>query len=253
MAADDVPALGIVDVAADVAGRDADRAAESQQEMGVVLADPLGFGEEFLGIGADMRRARYVATGGMDIVHQPDDHREHVAPVFLDVDGCPPDCGGYAHGAVGKEIGLETLDDVLGPDRSQRDVGRDGGDGRGDGLHHAGDVDDKLLMGFLDLEQVHRITVKIRIAAHPDGGEHADEMQAELLPEIGEGGDAEFVGVVADGQGVAVFGAVEDAELHGRDAPYCCCCCCCSRCQSESDSGRVPRGKWRSTSPGRST
>ena len=41
-------------------------------------------------------------------------------------------------------------------------------------------------------------------------------MEAELLAEIAERGDAELVGVIADGEGVAVIGPVEDAELHGR-------------------------------------
>ena len=253
MAADDVPALGVVDITADITGRNADGAAEGQQEVGIVLADPLGLGEEFLGIRADMRRPGYVTAGGMDVVHEPDDHREHVTAVFFDVHGRPPDRRRDAHGPVGKEIGLETFDHVFGPHRRQRDVGRDGRNRRRQGLDHAGNVDHELFVGFLDLEQVDRVAVEVRIAAHPDGGQHPHQVQAELLAQVGERGDAEFVGVVADGQGVTVFGAVEDAELHGRGAPYCCCCCCCSRCQSESDSGRVPRGKWRSTSPGRST
>ena len=200
-----------------------------------------------------MRRPGDVPAGRMDEVHQPDDHREHVTAVFFDVHGRSPDRRRDAHGSVGKEIGLEAFDHVFGPHGGQRDIGRDGRNGRRKRLDHAGDVDHELFVGFLDLEEVDRITVEVRIATHPDGRQHAHQMQAELLAEIRERGDAEFVGVVADGQGVAVFGAVEDAELHGRDAPYCCCCCCCSRCQSESDSGRVPRGKCRSTSPGRST
>jgi hypothetical protein len=41
-------------------------------------------------------------------------------------------------------------------------------------------------------------------------------MEAELLAKVGEGSDAELVSVIANGKGVAVFGPVEDAELHGR-------------------------------------
>ena len=253
MTTDDVTALGIVDIAADITGRDANGTAEGQEEMGVILADPLRLREEFLGIRADMGRPRHVAAGRVDIIHQSDDHREDISAVFFDVDGRPPDLRGDAHRPVGEQIGLETLDHLFGPDRRQGDIGRHGGDGGREGFDHAGNVDDELLMGLLDLEEMHRITVKVRVTTHPDSRQHADQVQTELLAEIGEGGDAEFVGVVTDGQGVAVFGAVDDAELHDRGAPYCCCCCCCSRCQSESDSGRVPRGKWRSTSPGRST
>ena len=163
-----------------------------------------------------MRRAGHVLTGGVDVVHEPDDHGEHVAPVFFDVHRGSPDRRRDAHGAVGKEIRLETLDDIFGPYRRQRDIGRDGRNRRRQGLDHAGDVDDELLVGFLDLEEVYRIPVKVRISAHPDGGQHADQMQAELLAQVGERSDAEFVGVVADRQGVAVFGAVDDAELHDR-------------------------------------
>ena len=71
-------------------------------------------------------------------------------------------------------------------------------------------------MGFFDLEEVDGVAVEVRVAAHPHRWQHADEMEAELLAEIAERGDAELVGVIADGKGVAVFGPVEDAELHGR-------------------------------------
>ena len=182
--------------------------------MGVILAYPPSVGEELRRRGPDMRRSGGVFAGRMHVFHQPQDGGEHVPPFPLDVHGRPPDFGGDLDGPVRLQVGLETFDDFGVLQDRQGDVGRDSRHGRRKRFDDAGDVDDEVLVGFLDLEAVHGVAVEVGVAVHPDGGQDPDQMEAELLAGVVEGGHPQLVHVVPHRQRVAVFGPVQDTELH---------------------------------------
>jgi len=251
----------VVEIAADIAGGNFERAAEADHDMREILADSLAQPDRLVHGGVYMGGGRLIFELGVDMAH---DRKRGLPGVGLaggDIKRVPPDGGIKVHIAAGAQKVV-----ALGKPRAGADVGKRqrhsvGRECRCATSGHGGSGFDRQIgVGRGDLEAVDAVAVKIKVVGKLGRRQHLEQEALAGLPDDVRGAQPRLIRAITRRRGVCEVGPMENLQLHQRTrqcataeraskiceagcragnggaVPPASVCCCCSSCWRRSSS-----------------